>query len=343
MQIDFSCFSLENLKPQNEFECKVVGFLQEWFSDCKTLWVQTSGSTGIPKTIEVEKQKMLNSAKMTCDFLGLQEGDLALLCLPVEYISGKMMLVRAMERKLNIRIESPSAQPLENLTESLAFCAMTPLQVQNSLDKIHLIKNLIIGGAEVSENLKRAIKQIFSKKSQPSSSQIFETYGMSETLSHIALKQIFPIEEDYFSSLEGIDISVDERSCLRISAPKLNAETLQTNDIVELKGKKQFRFLGRFDYVINSGGVKIFPEEIESLVKQHIPNEVVFIGKKDEILGEKLVLLIEGNEDENVKSIISKINFRHKFHVPKEIIFVEKFPRTANAKISRLALKEMIL
>ena len=310
MQIDFSCFSLENLKPQNEFECKVVGFLQEWFSDCKTLWVQTSGSTGIPKTIEVEKQKMLNSAKMTCDFLGLQEGDLALLCLPVEYISGKMMLVRAMERKLNIRIESPSAQPLENLTESLAFCAMTPLQVQNSLDKIHLIKNLIIGGAEVSENLKRAIKQIFSKESQPSSSQIFETYGMSETLSHIALKQVFPNHEDWFTVFDGVDISLDERGCLKISAPKLNAEILQTNDLVEITGQKQFRFLGRLDNVINSGGAKIFPEELEKRVKNEIPNEAVFLGIEDEKLGQKLVLVIEGESDENLKSKIYNLKLK---------------------------------
>ena len=338
MQIDFSCFSLENLKPQNEFECKVVGFLQEWFSDCKTLWVQTSGSTGIPKTIEVEKQKMLNSAKMTCDFLGLKEGNSALLCLPVEYISGKMMLVRAIERKLNIFIQTPSTQPLETLTQSINFCAMTPLQVQNSLDKIHFIKNLIIGGAEVSENLKSKIRNTLSK----GKNNIYETYGMSETLSHIALKQIFPKAEDEFRCLEGIRISTDNRNCLQIFAPQLNAETIQTNDIVELKGKQSFKFLGRIDYVINSGGAKIFPEELESLVKKYLTNEVVFLGKKDEVLGEKLILVVESTEKTEVEKVISKIEFRHKFHFPKEIIVVEKFPRTPNGKVSRLALKKML-
>ena len=315
--------------------------MQDWFSHSETVSVQTSGSTGIPKVFEIEKKRMLNSSKMTCDFLGLKEGDTALLCLPVQYISGKMMLVRAIERKLKVIISVPSSAP--EISENVEFCAMTPLQVQNSLDKIHFIKNLIIGGAAVSENLK---SQLTSSIQHPASNKIFETYGMSETLSHIALKQISPIQEEYFTVLNDVEISVDERNCLKIFAPKLNPEILQTNDIVELMhfdsaqgDKKQFKFLGRFDNVINSGGVKIFAEELENLVKKHIDRDLVFLGKPDETLGEKLILVIEDASTPlsmtEIKSQISNLKFPSKFHIPKEIFFLEKFPRAENGKVLR--------
>ncbi len=332
MQLDFSKnINIESLFPENEFEEKVISFLEEWFSDSETVSVQTSGSTGIPKVFEIEKKRMLNSAKMTCDFLGLKEGDTALLCLPVQYISGKMMLVRAIERKLKVIISVPSSAP--EISENVEFCAMTPLQVQNSLDKIHFIKNLIIGGAAVSEKLKNEISTTLQFSNSPT--RIFETYGMSETLSHIALKQISPIQENYFTIFNDVEISVDERNCLKIFAPKLNPEILQTNDIVELLNEKKFKFLGRFDNVINSGGVKIFAEELESLVKKHIDRDLVFLGKPDEVLGEKLVLVIEGKNDEHFKSEILNLKFENKFHSPKEILFLEKFPRAENGKVLR--------
>ncbi|MFB0966013.1 MAG: AMP-binding protein, partial [Cloacibacterium sp.] len=334
MQIDFKNFDIKNILPRTEFEKKVLQFLQDWFSHSETVSVQTSGSTGIPKVFEIQKKRMLNSAKMTCDFLGLKEGDTALLCLPVQYISGKMMLVRAIERKLKLIITTPTSTP--EISENIAFCAMTPLQVQNSLDKIHFIKNLIIGGAAVSEKLKNEIFTTLQFSNSPT--RIFETYGMSETLSHIALKQISPVQENYFTILNDVEISVDERNCLKIFAPKLNPEILQTNDIVELWNEKQFRFLGRFDNVINSGGVKIFAEELENLVKKHIDKNLVFLGKPDETLGEKLVLVFEGKDASTtlsmteIKSKIYNLEFPSKFHIPKEILFLEKFPRAENGK-----------
>lgn len=337
MQIDFKNFDIKNILPRTEFEKKVLQFLQDWFSHSETVSVQTSGSTGIPKVFEIEKKRMLNSAKMTCDFLGLKEGDTALLCLPVQYISGKMMLVRAIERKLKVIISVPSSIP--EISENIDFCAMTPLQVQNSLDKIHFIKNLIIGGAAVSEKLKSQISSELSTINHQPSTNIYETYGMSETLSHIALKQISPIQEEYFTILNDVEISVDERNCLKIFAPKLNLEILQTNDIVELLNEKQFKFLGRFDNVINSGGVKIFAEELENLVKKHIDRDLVFLGKPDETLGEKLILVIEDASTQlsmkEIKSQISNLKFPSKFHIPKEILFLEKFPRAENGKVLR--------
>ncbi len=340
MFIDLSKASSMNATPSNEFETKVLVFIKEWFSEAKTVRVQSSGSTGVPKIFDIEKSKMLNSAEMTCDFLGLKQGNLALICLPIEYISGKMMVVRSISRQLKLEIAQTSLNPLENMGKEIDFCAMTPLQVENSLDKLHLIKKLIIGGASVSETLKQKISQTLQSSNSPT--QIFETYGMSETLSHIALKQIYPNPEDWFTVFDGVDISLDERGCLTIFAPKLNSEILQTNDLVEIKDKKQFRFLGRIDNVINSGGAKIFPEELEKLVKKEIPNEVVFLGIKDEKLGQKLILAVEGQESKSITQKLSTINYKKNFHKPKEIIFVKQIPRTPNGKVNRLELKKLI-
>jgi O-succinylbenzoic acid--CoA ligase len=186
--------------------------------------------------------------------------------------------------------------------------------------------------------------------------QIFETYGMSETLSHIGLRQIFPNEEEYFSLFNGIKIDQDERGCLRINAPELNPEILQTNDIAEILDfdsaqfeKTQFRFLGRADNVINSGGAKIFPEQLEALVKKEIPNEMVFLGVPDEVLGQKLVLVVEEMRvssfevRESIKSQILNLKFEKSFHKPKEIIFVDEIPRTPNGKVNRRELLSRIM
>ena len=348
MLIDLSKALPINQTPSNEFETKVLDFIKEWFSESKTVKIQSSGSTGIPKIFEVEKSKMLNSAEMTCNFLDLKEGDVALICLPIEYISGKMMVVRSILRKLKLKIAEASTNPLQNINQEIDFCAMTPLQVENSLDKLHLIKNLIIGGASVSETLKNKISQVCHPelveglKRSNSPTRIFETYGMSETLSHIALRQIFPNQEDWFTVFEGVEISLDERDCLKIFAPKLNSEVLQTNDLVEINNQNQFRFLGRLDNVINSGGAKIFPEELEKLVKQNIPNEVIFLGINDEKLGQRLILIIEGAESEAINQKLFTINYEKSFHKPKDIIFVEQIPRTPNGKVDRLALKKLI-
>lgn len=347
MILDFSNeINLTSLFPQTDFEEKVISFVQEWFSDSLSVKVQTSGSTGSPKIFEIEKAKMLHSAKTTCDILGLKKGDSALLCLPIEYISGKMMVVRAIERGLKLVLKTPSSTPLSNLNEDINFCAMSPLQVENSLDQIHLIKNIIIGGAAVSENLKA---KIYKDKSQkPNANRIFETYGMSETLSHIALKEIYPKAQDHFKVLNDIELSLDERGCLKIYAPKLNSEILQTNDLVEINDENQFKFLGRIDNVINSGGAKIFPEELESLVRRKISNEAVFIGNPDEVLGESLILIIE-NDVKNIDSEneildqLSTVNYQQKFHRPKQIIFIDEIPRTPNGKINRRELLNLFL
>lgn len=334
---------IKSISNKSFFKEKVLSFVEEWYSTSNIVKVQTSGSTGIPKILDIEKEKMIHSAKMTCDFFGFNKNHSALLCLPLEYISGKMMVVRALERDMQLYIGEPSITPLQNLNFPIDFCAMTPLQVEHSLDKLHLIKNLIIGGAMVSESLKKKIHESLQSKNTDYKIQILETYGMSETLSHIALKEIFPNAEPYFQVLNNIEISQDERGCLCVFASKLNNETLKTNDLVEIKNEKEFRFLGRADNIINSGGAKIFPEELESFIKNHIENETVFIGIPDEILGEKLVLIIEGKEEHTIKNTIYHLKFEKSFHRPKEIFFVEKIPRTPNGKVDRLTLKKQFL
>ncbi|WP_332027838.1 AMP-binding protein [Kaistella sp.] len=346
MIIDFTQnINPESLSPQTEFEEKVISFLKEWHSGTPTVSVQTSGSTGIPKVFEIEKSKMLNSARMTCNFLNLKEGDAALLCLPVEYISGKMMVVRALERKLKLSVATPSAKPVQNLDVTIDFCAMSPLQVENSLHKIHFIKNLIIGGAQVSQSLKNKISQ--SLKDKNTETTVYETYGMSETLSHIALKQIYPVSEEYFSVFKGIEIALDERRCLKISAPALHPEILQTNDLVELKDDRHFKFLGRIDNVINSGGLKIHPEELESLLHRYIPREAAFLGVNDEKLGQKLVLVIEGEQNKDLTSQLDEAlkETEKKFsknHLPKTIHFIPVFPRIPNGKLNRKELLHLL-
>ncbi|MFY7814999.1 MAG: AMP-binding protein [Chryseobacterium taeanense] len=339
MLIDFKNLNINQLPSETEFENRIKTFLKDWFSETKTVKVQTSGSTGVPKAFDIEKKKMIASAEMTCNFLHLVEGDSALICLPIEYISGKMMVVRSIVRKLKLIITNPTTKPLSDINYKIDFCAMTPLQVENSLDKLYLINNLIIGGAAVSESLKR---KIFDTLSSEKSQRIFETYGMSETLSHIALKQVFPDPEYFFTTFENVEISTDERGCLKIFAPHLNTEVLQTNDLVEIKNNNQFRFLGRIDNVINSGGAKIFPEQLEALVKKEIPFEVVFLGLEDNTLGQKLVLVIEGHGSLEIIDEISSISFEKSFHKPKEIIFKEKIPRTPNGKVNRIELKNIL-
>ena len=343
MTIDFSQkTNLKSLLPQTVFEAKVISFLVEWFSDYTTVPVQTSGSTGVPKVFDIEKARMISSARMTCDFLDLKTGDCALLCLPVEYISGKMMLVRSAERGLKLQVVTPSSTPFENVHEKIDFCAITPLQAENSLKQLHLIRNIIIGGAQVNENLKRKIHtELLSIGGN--STRIFETYGMSETLSHIALKQIYPESQEYFTAFENVEISTDESGCLRIFAPLIHPEILQTNDIVELKDSAQFKFLGRIDNVINSGGLKIQPEELESLAKNHLQNELVFAGVQDEKLGQKLVMIVECEKSNYLQAKIEEIlkELKEKFsknHQPREIIFLTEIPRLPNGKIDRRSI-----
>ncbi len=306
----------------------IYPFLFDWFT-LENITVQTSGSTGKPKAIKLKIAFMVNSALATGKFFDLPKNTTALLCLSPNYIAGKMMLVRALTLGWKLDVVALSSFPLRGIKKQYDFCAMVPMQVQNSLDKLRLINKIIIGGGVVSKELK--------SKLQKCSTQVFVTYGMTETITHIAVKrlnktsQVFKTCEVY-KTLPDVYIYIDQRNCLVIEAPKISDELIITNDVIQLVSDVQFEWLGRFDNVINSGGVKLHPEKIEEKLSKIIKERFFVAGIFDAILGEKLVLIIES---EKQKINLKEIQNLSKYELPKEIYFIKQFIETATKKIQR--------
>lgn len=298
--------------------------------------VHTSGSTGKPKPIWVEKSRMEASARITCDFLGLQEGDTALLCMSLDFIAGKMMVVRSLVRGLELIVSSPSGHPLSNEKwqeigmNDITFAAMVPLQVYNSLqvpeeqERLKRIKHLIIGGGAIDDELAQALKTF--------PNAVWSTYGMTETLSHIALRRLSGNDSsDWYTPFPSVNISLDHDGCLVIDAPLVCTEILKTNDIAEIRNG-QFRILGRKDNVIVSGGVKIQMEEVERLLKQHIKNPFLITKRKDNKFGEIVVLLTTDNTDE-AKAICERV--LPKYWQPRAYLSINEIPSTPTGKPAR--------
>ncbi len=362
------------IKEGETFEKEIGDFLLDWLDDNPTLQVHTSGSTGKPKPIMLQKRHMVNSALATGEFFGLHPGDTALLCLPATYIAGKMMLVRAMVIGLELDYVTPSSNPLDGIpNKTYNFCAMVPLQLENSLDALDRIKILIVGGAPLSRKVQSQVqdrarppagqgqKDQIQEQARTTdqkltatnfSTAIFETYGMTETITHIALKKLnvslsnttvqglstvdAQAHKPYFMTLPKVRLSVDERGCLVIVAPKITDAPVVTNDVVELISKTEFNWIGRFDNVINSGGVKLFPEQIEAKLASVIPSRFFVAGIPDEKLGQKLVLVMEGEiEEDQLFQEIKLLKSLKKFEVPKEIYKVSEFQKTQSGKIKR--------
>ena len=309
------------IKEGEDFEKPVGNFLLDWFDYKSYIEMETSGSTGAPKTISISKQAMVDSALATGDFFDLQPGNKALHCLPVKYVAGKMMLVRAMILGLDLEFVAPSSHPLDHNEIDFDFVAMVPLQAQNSISQLKKVKKLIIGGAAVNKTLEKQLLKLPTK--------VYETYGMTETITHIAARKL---GEKAFTVLPYVSVSFDDRNCLVIHAPRISPEVIITNDIVELLDENQFIFLGRMDNVINSGGIKLIPEQIEKKLVGKISQRFFIASKPDDELGEKVVLVIEGEKHELVDSIYESLD---KYEKPKEIIFIPKFLDTATGKILR--------
>jgi o-succinylbenzoate---CoA ligase len=328
-KIDCNRIASVLIKEGDESLKSVGNFLLNWFDESSFLEVQTSGTTGSPKLIRIKKQAMVNSALATGDFFKLQPGNKALLCLSADFIAGKMMIVRALILGLELDTVAASSSPLENISKEYDFVAMVPLQVENSLRQLNLVKKLIIGGASVNIFLRNKLKDL--------SVEIFETYGMTETITHIAAK---PINNDNFKTLPNVTVSIDNRNCLIIKAPKILKEIIITNDIVDLISESEFKWLGRIDNVINSGGIKLFPEQIEEKLQNKILNRFFISGIKDDLLGQKIVLIIESKEvlvlDVEVFEELSK------FEKPKKIFYVDAFEETASHKINRIKTLEKL-
>lgn len=308
-------------KANDLWEQEILDFIKDYKS-LEHIKVQTSGSTGNPKTIILPKSAMQLSAKMTGEFLNLKQEDTALLCMPVHYIAGKMMIVRAIELGLKLYCVEPKTKI--SCETPIDFGAMTPMQAEASLLNANQnldIKKLILGGAKVSNDLEQKLEAY--------EGDVYETYGMTETITHIAMRKLN--EEKYFSLLPKIKIRQDERQCLVIKTPYFEEE-IYTNDVVKLHKTRQFELLGRVDNIINSGGLKINPEKLENLLQPYISQTFIIHFKEDKTLGQKVILVIESPKP-------FKVNYPDdlipKNQQPKEIIFIDKFPRTISGKIIR--------
>ena len=319
-------------------------FLEEWNNESEYVEVKTSGSTGEPKRMMVEKRRMLNSARITCDFLGLKPGDTALLCMSTDYIAGKMMIVRSIERGLKLISVPPSGHPLAQnskfsiLKSKLDFSAMVPMQVYNSLqvpeerERFMAIRHLIIGGGAIDDAMEAELRTF--------PNAVWSTYGMTETLSHIALRRISgPEASEWYMPFPTVKLSTTDEGCLVIDAPEVCADTLTTNDIVELKPDGRFRVLGRKDNVICSGGIKIQIEEVERELKPYARVPYIISKKKDEKFGEIVVLLTEGDTDE-MKAICEE--HLPKYHRPKLYQHIDQIPLTETGKPARQKILDLI-
>ena len=331
-------------------------FFSEWNNDSDRVLVHTSGSTGKPKPMMVEKKRMLNSARITCDFLGLKPGDSALLCMSLDYIAGKMVVVRSIERHLHLISVSPSGHPLKDVNKEITFAAMVPMQVYNTLqvpeerERLSRIRHLIIGGGAIDAALEQELQSL------PGDIAIWSTYGMTETLSHIALRRINGDEaSEWYQPFDSVHISQTEEGCLVIDAPQVCAETLVTNDIVEIEPyiynkveKLRFRIKGRKDNVICSGGIKIQIEEVETLLKPHLEKPFMLAKKKDGKFGEIAVLLTEDEDIKKVEATVRRLlsnesekssDYKnYKYWIPKEFRYVEHLPLTETGKPKRCCL-----
>ncbi|WP_163401304.1 AMP-binding protein [Flavobacterium fluviatile] len=309
------------IKEGNPNEEAIGEFLLDWFDEKEYIEMKTSGTTGLPKLVRLQKQAMIQSALATGDFFGLKPGDKALLCLPVKFVAGKMMLVRSLILGLDLDIKEPATQPLALNKTVYDFVAMVPLQVQNSIEALKNVKKLIVGGAKMDTKLE--------EKLLPLKTEVYETYGMTETITHIAARKT---GEKVFTVLPNVNITTDNRGCLVINTPAISEEPIITNDLVELIQENQFTFLGRIDNVINSGGVKLIPEQIEGKLTGKINSRFFVTGIPDSVLGEKLILVVEGEKKDFPADFFDILD---KYEKPKEIVFIPEFKENENGKLLR--------
>lgn len=318
------------VKEGEEYERAIGDFLLDWFSERPNLSIGTSGSTGTPKIITVQKVQMIDSALATGTFFDMGPGTKALHCLSADYIAGKMMLIRAMFLGWDIHFTQPVSSPIIPTGHYYDFCAMVPLQVQGSLHILNRIGTLIVGGAPLSPELRLKVGKLETK--------VYETYGMTETVSHIAVKRIADdlTAIPYFKALPDVVLSQDHRDCLVIEAPKVSNGTIVTNDVVQLISPSEFLWLGRYDNIINSGGIKLIPEQIEKKLSPLFDSRFFVAGVPDAVLGQKLVLVVEGPIDrERIGQEIRNLKTLSKYEIPKEIHSLPNFIETGSGKVRR--------
>ena len=343
--IDYSDIKGGNFTFNTEFEQSTLTFCRQWLKGQKTFTLETSGSTGDPRTIEITREQMESSAAATITFCNLQPGETVLVCLNTAYIAGKMMLVRALIGDLKIIAIEPDGNPLKKIKDDIDFMAVVPLQLNNiiedagTLAKLKTIAHTIVGGSPVTYALQQAVER--------TGANVYATFGMTETLTHIALKQLSPNRESLFTTIKNIIIGRDDRGCLTVQGSITKNKVLITNDLIEQVDENKFRWLGRIDNVINSGGIKMHVEAIEEKIDQ-IMNDLglrqrFFVYSiPDPHLGEKVMLLIESSEPVT-NELKSALNLSlDKYERPKSIDHIGEFAETATGKVDRKSsLKKM--
>ncbi len=336
-------------RAQPAFVQQALSFCHAWLTGEHIFQMQTSGSTGVPKSIELTRQQLQASAQGTGNFFRLTPEDTALVCLDPTYIAGKMMLLRAMEFEMKAILVEPSRNPFVQpspLHPVPTFFAFVPLQLQeifaaNLTDQLAQARAILIGGAPISASLLQKIKTV--------ELPIYQTYGMTETASHIALRKL--PEETEYTTLPNVEIAIDSRGCLQVKGAVTQHRWLTTNDLVQLKSRRQFHWLGRFDNIINTGGVKIPSERIEEAVKDALaaerikPRELMVASLPSEQWGEAICLVLEGtslqgNQEKRIKDYVR--DTVHRYAVPKHLIYVDKIPQTATQKHNRQKVKELL-
>ncbi len=325
---------------KTEFEKETLAFCTQWLKGAQTFKLTTSGSTGTPKEILITRSQMEASARLTIEALGLKKGMTSLVCLDTKFIAGKMMLVRSLVNGMNMVAVEPGANPLKAINQKIDFAALVPYQAEKVLDEsceqLNQLKCAIIGGAPISIALK--------EKMQSTTCPLYATYGMTETISHIALQKLNGADaQDFFQTQPGVKIDLDARECLTIYADYLGQEPIVTNDLVKIQSPSTFLWLGRIDNIINTGGAKVSPEKIESvferiLRKKNIASRFFISSIVHAKLGQQVILVVEGKafSNEDQQTLLSAASaLLGKFEIPKGVFFVEKFIETATGKINR--------
>lgn len=321
---ELRAFCNKQLTQQIEdWEKNIYTFILEWLNDKSYILAHTSGSTGQPKEIRLPKNTLIESAKNTCVFFNLTKESKALLCIPTTFIGGKMLLVRGLVSGMDVHTVKPSSSPLEQINACFHFVALTPQQaVQSSREALEYFAHVIIGGGEVNTALENKLRDIKCNS--------YSTYGMTETASHVALKHIG--KQEYFEALPNVSFTQDHRNCLIIHAPKLLENPLTTNDVVDLLSATQFIWKGRFDNVINSGGIKIHPEAIEKKLEPFITCRYFVSKLPDDVLGEKIVLVIESDKEIHIDFSSTTLT---PYEKPKQLIYTKQFAETESGKVKR--------
>lgn len=319
-----------------------LAFCHAWLNDQSHFEVHTSGSTGPPQPVLLSREQMCASAQATATALGLQPGEPALVALPPASIAGRMMLVRGLELGLPLVVVEPTRRPLALAPPDipLRFTALVPLQLEATLGvateaaRLDGMRAVLIGGAPLSPDLAQRVRQL--------QAPLYHTYGMTESATHVALRRLNgPDASDLFTPLPGVEVGQDERGCLTVCGPMTAGRHLTTHDHVTLLPDGRFRWLGRLDYVINSGGVKVQAEKVEAALQQLCPGRrVVVVGRPDPALGECVTALIEGSPLPVValRAALGQTGRLSRYEMPRAFHFLPVFPETPTGKINRPAL-----